>query len=242
MPRTYPSFPRSYPEIPRLEPHSIASEDMFATAKFINEKLSLLNHVEEHRTSIISSGQQWGRRSSEKMERRIWVQICPFVLLGSYYVFETVSAFERVIPSSQHQEQFAKKHRELIDFYKKWRFDSVSVETLAHYTHDRSSPSQRAPSKYTEMRACNSLNCYKNLRDVDKFNRPEKYMTYVMEAEKEWQMIKREKGRLDALGDTYAELWWSTDWIDQHLRFLDQAKIKLAPREQKEDADEATSG
>jgi hypothetical protein len=69
------------------------------------------------------------------------------------------------------------------------------------------------------------------IRDVDRAARLVKYMSYVVEAEKEWMMIKRYKDHLTETGDDYAEKVWTDKVIEQHLAFLSKAKKLYGKRE-----------
>ncbi|EHY58833.1 hypothetical protein ABEF92_008646 [Exophiala dermatitidis] len=230
-----------------------------ATIKFIDHKLKMLDQVEDTKKKIISSGQKWGEKSSEKMERRIWVEICPFVLLGSWYITQVITATANAFPNDAQKNEFLAQYEEIFRFHRtvsphapwkrlhlgtdtiEWRHKEVSQEVLKPYIHDIpkepfASYNFLKPSIYTELRASASLTRLNKLREVDKWKRPSKYYGYAVEAQMEWQMIKREKDRLDSQGDTYAEQVWPSHMVDDHLETLEKILEKGKAR-QPEDED-----
>ncbi|KAG9780404.1 hypothetical protein KCU88_g3674, partial [Aureobasidium melanogenum] len=238
MSRCYPS---SFPVVPTSSMIPAVTPQITATIKFIDHKLTMLDQVEDTKKKIISSGQKWGEKSSEKMERRIWVEICPFVLLGSWYITQVITATANAFPNDGQKNEFLAQYEEIFRFHRTWRYKEASGEVLKPYIHDIpkepfASYNFHKPSIYTELRASASLTRLNKLREVDKWKRPSKYYGYAAEAQMEWQMIKREKDRLDSQGDTYAEQVWPSHMIDDHLETLEKILEKGEAR-QPEDED-----
>ncbi|KIX96131.1 uncharacterized protein Z520_08386 [Fonsecaea multimorphosa CBS 102226] len=245
-PQPYPFYPRALPPIPEC----LQSPAILETAAFINEKLDRFNQIEDKQKEILASGQAWsegynykpeeGHRkkktgTSKKMELRLWKEMCPFVVLGTKHIYTTIVSMKKGIDNRKELENFERETNDLFELHKTLRFNRFTYEAFLSHIHDLwpGAPSiydNKQPSEYTELRAAYCSTKWSKLRDSDRQHKPNKYLMYVYEAEKEYKMIQRYKNVLDSRGDDVAEQGWPNELINQRLKFLAEAKEELESR------------
>ncbi|KAL2418215.1 hypothetical protein ABEF95_004779 [Exophiala dermatitidis] len=234
MNRCYSS---AFPVVPTSSMIPAVTPQITATIKSIDHKLAMLDQVEDTEKKIISSGQKWGERSSEKMERRIWIEICPFVLLGSWYITQVITATANPSRMMRRRTRFSPNTKR--SFGSTERSFTRSIETYIHHIPKEPFASYNffKPSIYTELRASASLTRLNKLREAVKWEKPSTCDGYALEAQMEWQMIEREKDRLDSQGDTYAEQVWPSYVVDDHLETLEKILEKGEAKQPGQDDD-----
>ncbi|KAK5467036.1 hypothetical protein LTS15_000006 [Exophiala xenobiotica] len=238
--KSYPVYPRSLPAIP----DSLITTEVLGTADYVNELLEKFNRVAEHGRKVqMRKGQTWDDDKALRMERKLWVNMCPMMLLGTLHIKGVILQKRGAIFNGSEKAAFTKETEVLKEFHHQRRSEDVARETLRPYIYNVEAQEQPSyvpldrPSEYTELRCAFHKTCIDKIRAVDENKRLQKYMSYIFEAEKEWMMIKRYRDHLTEMEDDFAEKVWSDEFIEQQLAFLSKAK-KLHETRESDNEDE----
>jgi hypothetical protein len=112
--KSYPVYPRSLPAIP----DSLQTTAVLATADYVNELLRRFNQVDEHGRKVqMSKGQTWDDDKALRMERKLWVDMCPMILLGTLHIKGVILQKRGAIVDDSEKAEFTKETEELIEFH-----------------------------------------------------------------------------------------------------------------------------